>query len=526
MATETPSQRRLSIALRSLKTLQDQGISIIKTDELSRPDRETLLNTGFLKPIIKGWYMPSRPDEGDGNTTSWYANAENFISRYCENRFGNAWCVSADHSIRMHTGSSILPAQVVISAPAGQNSVTSLPGGHSILDYRTKELPQSKSLSTLNGIRVMTLEYALTKVSEAFFRTYAQDAHIALMGLRDSSALIRHLMESGQSVVAGRLSGALRATGKSAMADNILDAMKSIGHLVVESNPFSETLPTLNATRGESPYVTRIRLMWAAMREVVISEFPPEPGIPANLDDYMFNVKDSYVRDAYNSLSIEGYKVTEELIERVASGSWNPELNEVDTMSRDAMAARGYFQARKVVEQSILNVLSGANAGAVTARDHRTWYRELFSPSVDAKILSAADLAGYRGHQVFIKNAKHVPPPKEAIPDMMPALFDLLETEKEASVRAVLGHFVFVFTHPYMDGNGRMGRFLMNTMLASGGYPWTVIEVSRRGEYMAALNEASSNGNIKPFAQFIASSLEHETELLRDHERSKERPQN
>lgn len=55
-----------------------------------------------------------------------------------------------------------------------------------------------------------------------------------------------------------------------------------------------------------------------------------------------------------------------------------------------------------------------------------------------------------------------------------------------------------------MDGNGRIGRFLMNAMLASGGYPWTVITVGRRIEYMAALEEASVNNNIKPFAAFLA----------------------
>ncbi len=44
----------------------------------------------------------------------------------------------------------------------------------------------------------------------------------------------------------------------------------------------------------------------------------------------------------------------------------------------------------------------------------------------------------------------------------------------------------------YTDGNGRMGRFLMNAMLASGGYPWTVVPFDKRYEYMAALEEASS----------------------------------
>ena len=50
---------------------------------------------------------------------------------------------------------------------------------------------------------------------------------------------------------------------------------------------------------------------------------------------------------------------------------------------------------------------------------------------------------------------------------------------------------IFVFVHPYMDGNARMGRFLMNTMLASGGYPWTVIPVESRDEYMQSLEKAS-----------------------------------
>ena len=86
----------------------------------------------------------------------------------------------------------------------------------------------------------------------------------------------------------------------------------------------------------------------------------------------------------------------------------------------------------------------------------------------------------------------------------MPLLFELLCKEQEASVRAVLGHFIFVYIHPYMDGNGRMGRFLLNVMLASGGYPWTVIPVGDRKEYMAALEKASVESDIEPFTKFLS----------------------
>ena len=55
-----------------------------------------------------------------------------------------------------------------------------------------------------------------------------------------------------------------------------------------------------------------------------------------------------------------------------------------------------------------------------------------------------------------------------------------------------------------MDGNGRVGRFLMNAMLASGGYPWTVVPLEKRDAYMAALEEASVGQNVVPFADFLA----------------------
>ena len=59
MAAETPSQRRLANALISLKGLQDGGQTVLRTNELSRDDREALVEAGFLQPVIKGcWRRP------------------------------------------------------------------------------------------------------------------------------------------------------------------------------------------------------------------------------------------------------------------------------------------------------------------------------------------------------------------------------------------------------------------------------------------------------------------------------------
>jgi len=191
------------------------------------------------------------------------------------------------------------------------------------------------------------------------------------------------------------------------------------------------------------------------------------------------------------------------LIERVCSGDWNPDENENDREHRNALNARGYWQAYQVVRESVRKVLEGENPGEVSDDDNGDWYREMFGPSVTAGLQRTADLAGYRNGQVHIRRSMHVPPRYEAVRDCMPAFFDLLREEAEPSVRVVLGHFVFVYIHPYMDGNGRMGRFLMNVMLAAGGYPWTVIPFEKRDDYMEALESGSVKQDIELFAGLL-----------------------
>ena len=128
----------------------------------------------------------------------------------------------------------------------------------------------------------------------------------------------------------------------------------------------------------------------------------------------------------------------------------------------------------------------------------------MFGPSVTAGILKPVDLADYRSGPVYIRQSMHVPPRSEAVRELMPVFFELLRDEREASVRVVLGHFFFVNIHPFLDGNGRMGRFLMNAMLASGGYPWTVIPLAERTRYMNALEAASVSRDIRPVSELLA----------------------
>lgn len=258
----------------------------------------------------------------------------------------------------------------------------------------------------------------------------------------------------------------------------------------------------------KSPYVARLQAMWAAMRSDVIEIFPIAPGLPTDPQNYLAQVEEKYVQDAYHSLSIEGCRVTQQLIECIREGSWNPAHNAADKQTGDALAARGYLEAFRMVTADVERIVRGENAAAIVRRTHHDWHRAMFAPSVQAGLMPLETLAGYRRSPVFIRGSRHVPLPDHALPDAMEALFDLLAQEDDSAVRAVLGHFVFVFIHPYSDGNGRMGRFLMNAMLATGGYPWTIIHLENRTRYMEALEQASVNKTIRPFAECVRDEMQ------------------
>jgi len=496
-------QEKLTESLQTLRGLQERGVIAVRSSDLSRTHRERLVKNGFLKEVMRGWYIPSRPDETPGDSTAWYTSFWDFCAAYLKERFGNDWCLSPEQSLFLHTGNQTVPKQLLVRSPKGGNKPTTLPFGTSLFDVRYT-MPRKDDIVEKDGLRLYSVPAALVACPEHLFRHASTEVRAAMATIMDASDVLALLLEGGHSTIAGRLAGAFRNAEQDRIANQIIGTMKSAGFTVLESDPFENRPPNILDTREASPYVNRIRLMWQKMREPIIDRFPAAPGLPNDIDSYLKHVEEIYVTDAYHSLSIEGYRVSAELIELVRRGAWNPDDNENDREHRNVLAASGYWQAYQAVQVSLRKILHNKTSGTVVSDDHSNWYAELFGPGVTAGIISAVDLAGYRSGPVYIRRSMHVPPPREAVRDCMPALFDLLSEEPEPSVRIVLGHFIFVYIHPYVDGNGRMGRFLMNTMLASGGYPWTVIPVEQRDAYMAALEEASVGQNIVPFAEFLA----------------------
>ena len=498
----TPSEK-LAASLEILKALQDKGKIAIKRSELTRTHKDRLLKNGFISEVYSGWFIISSPENKHGDSTSWYSSYWKFCAQYLNYKYKNQWCMSAEQSLMIHAGNWTVPKQLNIKSPKANNFKTDLPFDTSLFHMKSK-LSLKSELELVDGLSVLSLSSALVNASSNTYLQNATDMRTALSLVKSSSDILSILLSGGQSIIAGRLAGAFRNIKKDKIAVDIIKTMQGVGYDVRELDPFNDHLNISFSSKDASPYANRIKIMWSDFRKVILEKFPAAPGLPKNIEKFISSVKEIYVTDAYHSLSIERYQVTPELIDRVRNGSWNAKDNDGDSKQRDAMAAKGYWDAFQMVEKSIRKVLTGENAGEVLDNDHGDWYRALFGPSVVSGLLKPADLAGYRNHQVYITNSMHVPLNSEAVRDAMPVLMELLAEESEASVRAVLGHFIFVFIHPYMDGNGRMGRFIMNLMLASGGYPWTVIPVQQRNKYMKSLEEASVNLNILPFVEFLS----------------------
>lgn len=114
-----------------------------------------------------------------------------------------------------------------------------------------------------------------------------------------------------------------------------------------------------------------------------------------------------------------------------------------------------------------------------------------------------------RTTQVFVGG--YIPPPSVEVNDLMDDFVDWMNSEEAASLHpvefAALAHYKFIYIHPFLDGNGRTSRLLMNLILLRAGYPPVIVKLSQRGQYYETIIQANA-GDIRPFIRFICNCLD------------------
>jgi len=480
--------------------------NIIHSKNIKPIQQALLVKHGYLKRIIKGWYLLSADisSQKTGDSALWYESVWVFLGQYLSYRFDDNYWLSVEASLDILTENNSMPSQIVVFVKDGTEIITKLPDNMSLLVTNSKTKPEG--LIKYRGINIYSLEMALSKSVPMSFQKYPLSMQIALNNA-NLDKVAESLLHTKNAASAGRLVGAYKSIGKRAESKKLQVMMEGLFEKIKIVDPFTVSPVALDMNKKEAPGASRVRILWQAMREDVIdnfidnevSDFHSKP-----LNETLDAINEIYIHDAYNSLSIEGYQVTPELIKKVSCGEWSPDTIEQDRDAKNALAARGYYDAFNQVKTSLTEAYNKEELSYLIDVGLTQWYTSLFKPCVTAGIISEVDLAGFRKGPIYIRGSQHVPPASEQLVDCMVALKECIVSEESFAVKAILGHLFLGYIHPYPDGNGRTARFLMNFLFVLGGYDWLVIKQENREGYLAALESASVNKNIKPFVDFIS----------------------
>ena len=136
---------------------------------------------------------------------------------------------------------------------------------------------------------------------------------------------------------------------------------------------------------------------------------------------------------------------------------------------------------------------------------------ELICKTHDELLKGIDERKGYRKQdvRVFKMNFKSTPAPYVlADMNLLIKWYNQNQNKLHPLVLAGLFHHKFEKIHPFMDGNGRTGRMLMNHILMSMGYPLLVIKSRQRQDYIRKLNKADNNTeNYKELVEFMAKEM-------------------
>jgi hypothetical protein len=261
----------------------------------------------------------------------------------------------------------------------------------------------------------------------------------------------------------------------------------------------------VSARTSHRPWLDRLRIAIRRSRDaaakVIEERGSPEPD--ADLAGLLQRAAQAKAYDAYHSSSIEGYRLSLDDVSVLLGGGAGGGRDIEDVRSK--LAVMGYGIA---FDRLLRRIRDAGGEVPLTNELALDLYTDLFAPSIEAGLIPANDLRGWRTGPVFIRDTLYVPPGAAKVPAMLDLLFEELGEVGYAQgmLRGILVHLWFVWVHPVPDGNGRTARFLMNTAFFGGGLPWLTIRVEQRAEYFAMLRLAQLNEDFAPFARFILRS--------------------
>lgn len=226
-------------------------------------------------------------------------------------------------------------------------------------------------------------------------------------------------------------------------------------------------------------------------------------------DVLMNQIEDYIVHDSYHSLTIENYKLSMDDIMTLNNPEEEPEkTKEIESK----LAIKGYLNSFQKVKLKIEN--DYGTDGEIKEKDVIDINNRLFQYYAKARNFDQPDT--YRKKNVEITQTTHLPPDFQIVPEYMNEFYSYinnLDTTdiKDVIKKAVMTHYLFVYIHPFGDGNGRTARFLMNYTLGTQKLDWLTILSQEKDQYFHSLRFASENQNIIPFTEFVLDQFLKQT---------------
>ncbi|MDF7637719.1 Fic family protein [Leuconostocaceae bacterium ESL0958] len=214
-------------------------------------------------------------------------------------------------------------------------------------------------------------------------------------------------------------------------------------------------------------------------------------------------VKKTLVEEIYHSNEIEGVKTNRE---------------ELNTIAGEVLTRNGRPVKKKRLI-STMNLYHDAMQGRAPKIQHLKDFRKIYDQVLEHEIpeKNLPDGRLFRNSKVYIGSStqvRHLPPStEEAISEqLLPLIAFMNGHETLPVIKALVSHFLFENTHPFIDGNGRMGRYLLSAYLSDKYDKFTGLSISSaidqsRSQYYQLFKEASDVMNYADMTMFIEGLL-------------------
>ena len=485
------------------QTKQDNYI--VASNEIpDRRQREYLKKEGYLFPVARRYWALKRPEDDaeDIFPLIYWKAIEKVLSTF-------TWSLRGLSALVIHNGNQAAQKKLFVRTQEKTNWNLTLAFGFSInLRYdRFFDSRLSKKMDVAGRyISVDVSELVLTEID----KLPPKEVRSFIVGTNfDKLVLEAIYARNPKPIVFKRLEGLAKETERPDLVANIEKIIKTHTHYQVAGKERIEDEQITTKPRVVNP-------PWVIRQEEQIKAF--EVALEKNLQGKIGRIKKHSLKellaqarklkkyDTYHSTTLEGYQTTPEDVEVLLSGIGPKEETGGDHAEklRNNMAIVGYSEAFDFILEKTESDFGNPEISESFIKDS---YHRLFKPSIDAKIVDLLSLTTYRNRAAFIRGTTYVPPSWEKLPDLMPSYAESISGIKNPVIKAILAHYFFVAIHPYIDGNGRTARLLMNYTLLASGYSWVTIRSEQRAQYFGALNKETVDGDILPFGQFIVEKL-------------------